>query len=222
IHATDVRLERLKELNRQYGIQISSDNAELIRHADIVILAVKPQIMDAVLTEIAPAVTRRKLLISIAAGVSTAKIRAVLRKDARRRRGPDGARPDHRDDPRDPDRSGRRGAAARDRAPPGRGQGHGLLPGGHLDRRHRRARGGRDPHDVHQGGRAGDPALARARAGAEVMFVINYFFVALANLVNLLIVAYIWIIIARAILSWVSPDPYNPVVRFLHRVTEPA
>jgi len=83
IHATDVRLERLKELNRQYGIQISSDNAELIRRADIVILAVKPQIMDAVLTEIAPAVTRRKLLISIAAGVSTAKIRAVLHKDAR-------------------------------------------------------------------------------------------------------------------------------------------
>ena len=83
IHATDVRLERVKELNRQYGIQVASDNAELIRHADIVILAVKPQIMDAVLTEIAPAVTRRKLLISIAAGVSTAKIRAVLRKDAR-------------------------------------------------------------------------------------------------------------------------------------------
>ena len=83
IHATDVRLERLKELNRQYGIQVSSDNAELMRHADIVILAVKPQIMDAVLTEIAPAVTRRKLLISIAAGVSTATIRAVLHKDAR-------------------------------------------------------------------------------------------------------------------------------------------
>jgi len=53
------------------------------------------------------------------------------------------------------------------------------------------------------------------------MFVITYFFVALANLVNLVIVAYIWIIIARAILSWVSPDPYNPIVRILHRVTEP-
>ena len=53
------------------------------------------------------------------------------------------------------------------------------------------------------------------------MFVITYFFVALANLVNLVIVAYIWIIIARAILSWVSPDPYNPIVRFLYRVTEP-
>ncbi|HYS15755.1 MAG TPA: pyrroline-5-carboxylate reductase [Candidatus Binatia bacterium] len=83
IHATDVRLERLKELDRQYGIQVSSDNAELVRHADIVILAVKPQIMESVLKEIAPAVTRRKLLISIAAGVSTARIRTVLHKDAR-------------------------------------------------------------------------------------------------------------------------------------------
>jgi pyrroline-5-carboxylate reductase len=83
IHATDVRLDRLKQLNRQYGIQVSSDNAELVRRSDIVILAVKPQIMDAVLKEIAPAVTRKKLLISIAAGVSTAKIRAVLHKDAR-------------------------------------------------------------------------------------------------------------------------------------------
>jgi pyrroline-5-carboxylate reductase len=83
IHATDVRLDRLKQLDRQYGIQVSSDNAELVRRSDIVILAVKPQIMDAVLKEIAPAVTRKKLLISIAAGVSTAKIRAVLHKDAR-------------------------------------------------------------------------------------------------------------------------------------------
>jgi len=53
------------------------------------------------------------------------------------------------------------------------------------------------------------------------MFVVNYFFIALANLVNLVIGAYIWIIIARAIVSWVSPDPYNPIVRFLYRVTEP-
>jgi pyrroline-5-carboxylate reductase len=83
IHATDVRADRLKELDRQYGIQVSSDNAEMVRQADIVILAVKPQIMEAVLKEIAPAVTRRTLLISIAAGVSTAKIRAGLGKDAR-------------------------------------------------------------------------------------------------------------------------------------------
>jgi pyrroline-5-carboxylate reductase len=83
IHATDVRPERLKELARQYAIQAASDNADLVRRADIVILAVKPQIMDTVLREIAPVVTRRKLLISIAAGVSTAKIRARLREDAR-------------------------------------------------------------------------------------------------------------------------------------------
>jgi YggT family protein len=30
-----------------------------------------------------------------------------------------------------------------------------------------------------------------------------------------------WIVIARAILSWVNPDPYNPIVRFIHNVTEP-
>ena len=53
------------------------------------------------------------------------------------------------------------------------------------------------------------------------MFIINYFFVALANLLNLVIVAYIWIIIARAIISWVSPDPHNQIVRFLYRITEP-
>jgi pyrroline-5-carboxylate reductase len=83
IFATDVRPERLKELDRQYGIQVASDNAELVRRADIVILAVKPQIMDAVATEIAPVVTRRKLLISIAAGVATEKIRARLPRDSR-------------------------------------------------------------------------------------------------------------------------------------------
>jgi len=83
IHATDVRLERLRELDRLYGIQVASDNVALVRHVDVVILAVKPQIMDAVLREIAPAVTRKKLLISIAAGVSTATIRAALGKDAR-------------------------------------------------------------------------------------------------------------------------------------------
>jgi YggT family protein len=43
----------------------------------------------------------------------------------------------------------------------------------------------------------------------------------LLDLVSLAIVIYIYIIIARAIISWVSPDPYNPIVRFLYRVTEP-
>jgi YggT family protein len=53
------------------------------------------------------------------------------------------------------------------------------------------------------------------------MFVANYFLAAVANLVNLVLIAYMWIIIARAVLSWVNPDPFNPVVRFLYRITEP-
>ena len=53
------------------------------------------------------------------------------------------------------------------------------------------------------------------------MFVGNYFVAALANVVNLALTAYMWIIIARAVISWVNPDPFNPIVRFLYRVTEP-
>jgi YggT family protein len=53
------------------------------------------------------------------------------------------------------------------------------------------------------------------------MFVAGNFVLALARVLEIAITAYIWIIIARALLSWVSPDPYNPIVRFLYRVTEP-
>src|SRR5437660_11820159 len=53
------------------------------------------------------------------------------------------------------------------------------------------------------------------------MFVASNFVLALARLLELVINAYIWIIIARAIISWVNPDPHNPIVRFLYRVTEP-
>lgn len=41
------------------------------------------------------------------------------------------------------------------------------------------------------------------------------------NLVNWLLTIYCWIIIARALISWVNPDPYNPIVVFLRRVTDP-
>jgi len=81
--ATDARADRAAQLAKQYGISAHGDNARLVREADVVILAVKPQIMGAVLAEIAPAVTARHLLISVAAGVATATIRAGLGKDAR-------------------------------------------------------------------------------------------------------------------------------------------
>jgi YggT family protein len=53
------------------------------------------------------------------------------------------------------------------------------------------------------------------------VFVAGNLLLTLANLLHLVLMAYMWIIIARAILSWVSPDPFNPIVRFLYRVTEP-
>jgi len=83
ITATDVRADRAKQLAQQFGVTAHSDNARCVRDADVVILAVKPQIMAEVLREIAPVVEARHLLISIAAGVATATIRAALGKDAR-------------------------------------------------------------------------------------------------------------------------------------------
>ena len=49
----------------------------------------------------------------------------------------------------------------------------------------------------------------------------DYFFIALARIIDLAINFYIFIVIARALVSWVSPDPYNPIVRFLHNATDP-
>ena len=44
---------------------------------------------------------------------------------------------------------------------------------------------------------------------------------ALANLVEMVFTLYIYVVVARALISWVSPDPYNPIVRFLHNATDP-
>ncbi|MCK4837613.1 MAG: YggT family protein [Desulfobulbaceae bacterium] len=53
------------------------------------------------------------------------------------------------------------------------------------------------------------------------MFVFSNFISAMATLIDLILGAYIWIIIGRAIVSWVSADPYNPIVRFVYEATEP-
>lgn len=44
---------------------------------------------------------------------------------------------------------------------------------------------------------------------------------ALYQVVDLAFTIYIFIVVARALISWVSPDPYNPIVRFLHNATDP-
>jgi YggT family protein len=53
------------------------------------------------------------------------------------------------------------------------------------------------------------------------MFILANLVNAIASLLDTLLTIYLYILIARAIISWVNPDPYNPVVNFLHRVTEP-
>lgn len=44
---------------------------------------------------------------------------------------------------------------------------------------------------------------------------------AVAVILDIVLTIYMWIIIVRALLSWVNPDPYNPIVQFLHSITEP-
>lgn len=53
------------------------------------------------------------------------------------------------------------------------------------------------------------------------MFMLGNFLLAIAKLINFVLSAYVWIVIARAVITWVNADPYNPVVRFLRQVTDP-
>jgi YggT family protein len=53
------------------------------------------------------------------------------------------------------------------------------------------------------------------------MFVFGNLFHAIAYILDAVLTVYMWVIIISALLSWVSPDPYNPIVRMLYSVTEP-
>ena len=53
------------------------------------------------------------------------------------------------------------------------------------------------------------------------MFVLANLLNAVAYILKIVLNIYMWIIIGRAIISWVNPDPYNPIVKFLYRATEP-
>lgn len=53
------------------------------------------------------------------------------------------------------------------------------------------------------------------------MFVFSNFLQALATILDTLLWLYFWLIIVSAILSWVSPDPFNPIVRVIRSLTEP-
>jgi YggT family protein len=53
------------------------------------------------------------------------------------------------------------------------------------------------------------------------MFIIGNFILAIANILDIALTVYMWIIIISALISWVNPDPYNPIVRFLYSITNP-
>ena len=78
IYGSDPRRERCQELTHRFGIHTTVHNVDVVRHAEIVVLSVKPQILPQVLDEVAPQLKPHALVISIAAGMSVASIEKRL------------------------------------------------------------------------------------------------------------------------------------------------
>jgi pyrroline-5-carboxylate reductase len=83
ILASDVKAERLEQLHKLHGIRTTTDNHVLLRESDVVVLGVKPQVIDKVLTEIGPDVRSEQLVVSVAAGVPIDALEARLPPGAR-------------------------------------------------------------------------------------------------------------------------------------------
>lgn len=78
MRASDLRADHLAALSEQYGVQTHTENAELVAWANVVVLAVKPQVIDRVLDQISGDINSDTLVISIAAGVPLRAIEARL------------------------------------------------------------------------------------------------------------------------------------------------
>jgi pyrroline-5-carboxylate reductase len=83
IYASDVFEASLKELRESLHINVTQDNIEVVRNSDIIVLAVKPQILKAVLSSIKDVITPDKMVISIAAGVKLETIESELNEGTR-------------------------------------------------------------------------------------------------------------------------------------------
>ena len=83
IICTDIREAKLNDIREKYSVQTTADNLEAVTKSDIVIYAVKPQIMAAVLKETVEKLDMSKLIISIAAGVPMQAIESYLNKKLR-------------------------------------------------------------------------------------------------------------------------------------------
>jgi len=53
------------------------------------------------------------------------------------------------------------------------------------------------------------------------MFILSNFIIAVAKIFDIILSIFYWLILIRALISWVNPDPYNPIVQFLYKATEP-
>lgn len=80
---SDVKEERLQQLHDKHGVRTTTDNLELVRGADVVVLSVKPQVIDKVLGAIGAHVRPEQLVVSVAAGVPVAAMEARLPEGAR-------------------------------------------------------------------------------------------------------------------------------------------
>jgi pyrroline-5-carboxylate reductase len=83
IICSDTSEQQLAEVREKYGVATTMDNIAAVKAADIVIYAIKPQIMASVLKETADFLDKNKLIISIAAGVPMAAIESLLDKELR-------------------------------------------------------------------------------------------------------------------------------------------
>jgi len=83
VHASGPRRERLDELRTAYAIHVTTDNREVARTCSLVVLAVKPQILDKVLREIGDQLKPGTLVVSIAAGVDTEAIETAVAEGVR-------------------------------------------------------------------------------------------------------------------------------------------
>jgi len=83
IWVSDVDKEKAAQFRRRFKIGIAADNAELVAGSKVIVIAVKPQIIDTVLAQVRPGGVGGKLFISIAAGVPTMRIEAGLGAETR-------------------------------------------------------------------------------------------------------------------------------------------
>jgi pyrroline-5-carboxylate reductase len=83
IHGSDPRRDRCNELRERYGIHVTTHNEDVVRHAEIVVLSVKPQILPKVCDEVAPHLKPHALVISIAAGIPLSVLERHLPKGTR-------------------------------------------------------------------------------------------------------------------------------------------